>query len=123
MFKYCSAVLLLFQAGDARYGSTPGTSSGRSVAAKPVSAESPVVTSVNGAPLRAWNTVPSCQSRVNRLTKPWPAPRLITTADMLKIFGRSEMHGPSFVEGSVGFGKMFTMSVPGSPWLMHLLRV
>src|SRR5256885_8781076 len=50
--------------------------------------------SVNGAPLRACNTVPSCQSRVSTLIYPWPAPRLIATADTLKIFSRSELQGP-----------------------------
>src|SRR2546422_963526 len=106
MLNQCSAVPLAFQVGDERFGSTPETISGRSVAARLVSAESPVVDGVSGEPLRAWNTVPSSQSRVRRFRTPFPTPRLMITVDRLKRCGRSAMHGPSFVEGSLGSGKM-----------------
>src|SRR6266487_4652167 len=102
MLNHCSAVPLAFHVGDERFGSTPETISGRSVAAKPVSAESPGADGVNGEPLRAWNTVPSSQSRVMRFTNLFPTPRLMITADMLRRCGRSAMQGPSFVEGSFG---------------------
>ena len=123
MLNHCSAVRTAVPRRRREIRIDAGHDHRRSVAARPVSAESPVVAGVSGEPLRACNTVPSCQSRVSVFTKPVAEAPAHHHRDMLKMCGRSAAHGPSLVDGSFGSGKLLTMSVPGSPWLMHLLRV
>src|ERR1041385_5277714 len=84
-------------------------------------------------PLRAWTIKPSCQSFVaSRTILLLVSPGLMSTDDRLNRCRRSFTHGPSLFFGSgcglvngsiMGFANELPISVPGSPWLMHLLYV
>src|SRR4249920_1409715 len=79
------------------------TTSGRWLG-NPVSDRLPVVDGVSGAPLRDWNTRPTCQSVVSAWTNPSPTPGLCRIPDAFRMYGRSASHGPQFVLRSVGSG-------------------
>src|ERR1051325_2836809 len=113
------------------YGSTPGTMTGRDV--PPCSDKLVWMPGVMDDPLRACTIKPSCQSLVAiRMSLLLVKPGLTSTDERLKMWRRSAAHGPSLVEasgcgllnGSIsGTGNELPISVPGSPWLMHLLTV
>src|SRR5437764_1344412 len=85
-------------------------------------------TDTPGLPQFGWLNRLNASMRTS--TRGPPDMRLMSTDERLNRCRRSLAHGPSLVEtsgcgfvyGSIsGSAKELPMSVPGSPWLMHLL--